>query len=157
MLILAAVYIVYIGIIFVSYAAGRWLVFKKMGLPGWKGIIPFYSESILFRRLWTIKMFWAYTALFFVYFLVCASAPALGFSGFFQAVNRAAGVLIVLLILAAAYGVMAVMFVILFKLNNRLAKSFGRTAGFAVGLTFIPPVFFMILGLNKSEYNKDNL
>ena len=38
----------------------RWFLFKKMGMPGWKGIIPFYSDYVLFRTLWSVKAFWAY-------------------------------------------------------------------------------------------------
>ena len=31
---------------------GNWLIFKKMGEPGWKGIIPFYSLYVLFEKLY---------------------------------------------------------------------------------------------------------
>ena len=31
---------------------GNWLVFKKMGEPGWKGVIPFYSLYVLFEKLY---------------------------------------------------------------------------------------------------------
>ena len=41
-----------------------------------------------------------------------------------------------------------------FKLFNRLARAFGKSTGFAVGMVFVAPVFFMILGFDKSEYYK---
>ena len=152
MAVIVIFYALFIGATLITTAVGRWLVFKKMGLPGWKGIIPFYSESVLFRKLWTIKLFWAYIAIFAVYFALCFIAPVLGFSELFSQtpIIRAS---FFIFILFAAIGALVSEFVILFKLNNRLARAFGRIPGFAVGLTFIPPVFFMMLGLSKSELN----
>ncbi len=37
-------------------------------------------------------------------------------------------------------------------LSYKLAKSFGKDAGWAVGLYFLAPIFYMILGFGKSEY-----
>ena len=56
-------WIMYCIIIFAAVAAAfvsRWFIFKKMGMPGWKGIIPYYGEWLLFREVWTTKMFWVY-------------------------------------------------------------------------------------------------
>ena len=55
----------YFLIIFLSLAAAalvyvsRWHIFKKMGMPGWKGIIPYYGDYMLFKTVWTTKAFWA--------------------------------------------------------------------------------------------------
>ena len=35
---------------------------------------------------------------------------------------------------------------------NSLSKSFGKTAGFTVGLVLLAPIFYMILGFGKSQY-----
>lgn len=37
-------------------------------------------------------------------------------------------------------------------LSYKLAKSFGKDGGWAVGLFFLAPIFYMILGFGKSEY-----
>lgn len=37
-------------------------------------------------------------------------------------------------------------------LAYNLAKSFGKDGGWAVGLYFLAPIFYMILGFGKSEY-----
>ena len=59
MMIFTMIYIlVMFGIVAAAYIS-RWFIFKKMGMPGWKGIIPYYGEYLLFRELWTTKMFWA--------------------------------------------------------------------------------------------------
>ena len=35
---------------------------------------------------------------------------------------------------------------------NSLSKSFGKTAGFTVGLVLLAPIFYMILGFGKAQY-----
>ena len=35
---------------------------------------------------------------------------------------------------------------------NSLAKSFGKSTGFTVGLVLLAPIFYMILGFGKAEY-----
>ena len=56
--------IFWIMMILASYAmlamelVGLWKTFRKMGHPGWKGIIPFYGTYVLFRDLWKTKYFW---------------------------------------------------------------------------------------------------
>ena len=37
-------------------------------------------------------------------------------------------------------------------LSYKLAKSFGKDAGWAVGLYFLAPIFYMILAFGSSEY-----
>ncbi len=37
-------------------------------------------------------------------------------------------------------------------LSYKLAKSFGKDGGWAVGLYFLAPIFYMILGFGSSEY-----
>jgi hypothetical protein len=43
-------------------------------------------------------------------------------------------------------------FVILILLMMDLAKSFGKGTGFALGLIFLSPIFFMILGFGDARY-----
>ena len=35
---------------------------------------------------------------------------------------------------------------------NSLAKSFGKDIGYTIGLIFLPPIFYMILGLGSAQY-----
>lgn len=42
--------------------------------------------------------------------------------------------------------------VIFIKTQIRLAKAFGKGGGFAAGLIFFTPIFYTILGFDKSEY-----
>jgi Family of unknown function (DUF5684) len=46
----------------------------------------------------------------------------------------------------------------LFNINKQIAKDFGRETSFALGLTFLPSIFYGILGLSSNEqpvFNKD--
>ena len=38
--------------------------------------------------------------------------------------------------------------------SNRLAKSFGKSEGFTIGLVLLPFIFYPILGLGDAEYKK---
>lgn len=42
--------------------------------------------------------------------------------------------------------------VVEFWLNIEFAKKFGRSVGFGIGLTFLPVIFYPILGFGKSQY-----
>lgn len=42
--------------------------------------------------------------------------------------------------------------VIIFKLYIKLAKAFGKGAGFGLGLLFLPILFFLILGVDRSQH-----
>jgi hypothetical protein len=42
--------------------------------------------------------------------------------------------------------------VILFMMSIELARSFGRGAGFGVGLVFLPFIFYAILGFGSARY-----
>ena len=50
---------------------GSWFTFKKMGLPGWKGIIPFYNYYVLFDTVWEKKKFWRYITLLIITVGLC--------------------------------------------------------------------------------------
>jgi hypothetical protein len=43
-------------------------------------------------------------------------------------------------------------FVIEILLSLKLAKSFGKSTGFAIGLIFLPTIFLLILGFDSSKY-----
>jgi hypothetical protein len=43
-------------------------------------------------------------------------------------------------------------FIIAIIVNFDLARSFGKGVGFGLGLTFLSPIFYIILGLGAAEY-----
>ena len=119
----------------ILYVVGVWKVFKKMGEPGWKSLIPFYNDYILFKRCWSAKWYILYAlATFAVYFF-----GALAFESTFS---------MLLIVLAI------VIFAVDVKLNYSISVSFGHGFWFFLGLYFFRPIFMMILGFNNDTYVK---
>lgn len=104
---------------------GQWKTLKKGGKPGWGALIPFYNTYLMCDMV-GINPWWI---------LIVLLSPALN---------------VVPVIGSLASFAVSIYFTIL--LNVSLAKSFGKDTGFAIGLILLPPVFYLILGLGKSEY-----
>lgn len=145
---------------------GMWFTFKKMGLPGWKGIIPYYNIYMLFDTVWEKSRFTKFLALTIaifaaavVYYVLFIISIVLGVIGAQTGMGADAGIITVVsfvifsVVVCVAEITLAVLLIILeYQLFSRLAKSFGKGTGFAVGLLFLSPVFFMILGFDKSFF-----
>ena len=52
----------------VLIAVSRRHIFKKLGMPGWQGIIPIYSDYKLFKTGWRVKPFWVLAISTIVYY-----------------------------------------------------------------------------------------
>ncbi len=102
-----------------------WKLFTKAGIEGWKCLIPIYN-AILIYQLAGINLWW-------IAILVGTSFLTLIFP-LFGLLNF----------------VVAVYFSILYSVS--VARSYGKEDAFAVGLIFLPMVFFPILAFGKSKY-----
>ncbi len=145
----------------ISFAAmvlsivGMWKIFTKAGEEGWKAIIPYYNLYILckisgakFVRLLT-------SMLLFIGSTFIMLATIMGI--LFAVVYNSTEATIITTIITIVCSLIMFAFLIWFAIEhallcNSLSKSFGHGAGFAVGLFFIAPVFYMILGFNKDQY-----
>ncbi|MFA5052618.1 MAG: DUF5684 domain-containing protein [Parcubacteria group bacterium] len=101
----------------------RWKVYAKAGKHGWAAIVPFYNTIVFVQ-----------TAKAPMWYLVFLWAPILGFIP----------IIGWLLVIASI--------VFRFMINIKLAKAFGKDAGFGVGLTLLPVVFMPMLGFGKAQY-----
>ena len=151
----------YFLIIFLSLAAAalvyvsRWHIFKKMGMPGWKGIIPYYGDYMLFKTVWTTKAFWAmiigagvylvlYLSSIFIIPVTVALAARNASSSTAFLPMAVWGIVQAVLMLAFLVFVL----VIQVRLHLRLAKG----AGFGVGMAFLSAIFYPILAFGKAQY-----
>ena len=136
----------------------RWRIFKKLGLPGWKGIIPIYGDYKLFKSRWRTMPFWVlvisnimyYAGMFLTSFLMAESLSA---NTNFTGIEEITSFFIPYI---AAYGLLSVACLIVtlaitVNLNYQLAKSFGDGIGYALGLTILPVVFYPLLAFVKKQ------
>ena len=131
----AAAYAVVALVWYIILVVANWKIFTKAGEAGWKSIIPFLNNYVLYKISWNTKMFW-----------VSLGATALA-AVFSSLAGENGGFLSVLsLICSVALIVITVMQV------HKLSKSFGHGIGFTLGLIFLSPIFTLILGFGKSEY-----
>ena len=127
--------------IFALSLIGKFFIFEKMGMPGWKSLIPIYSDYLLFRELIGSGYFWGYIA----------SALLAGSCSAFVTIGLVSGVMEFLFIITAV-AACTVTIAIQIKLAHSLSKSFGHGIGYTFGLIFIEPIMLMILGLGNNRY-----
>ena len=120
---------------------GKYFIFEKMGMPGWKSLIPIYSDYLLFRELIGSGYFWGYIA----------SALLAGSCSALVTIGMVSGVMEFLFIITAVTAC-TVTIAIQIKLAHSLSKSFGHGIGYTFGLIFIEPIMLMILGLGNNRY-----
>ena len=136
----------------------KWHIFKKLGMPGWKGIIPFYSDYMLFRTVWITKPFWVLVVAAGVYTMVSMITAILMPVLVLLTGNTLDDdeMITLLIVFGIIFGLLTltlsvIALIIKFRLNIRLASVFGKGVGFVLGLTFISVVFYPILAFGKSQ------
>ncbi len=124
---------------YVLQVIAYWKIFTKAGEPGWKSLIPFYNTFVQYTLTWN----GAYGLLVVLLTLVNAIVEDPGV-GEVHTVLMIVGLVITVVSCIGSY---------------KLAKSFGKGAGFTVGLILLEPVFMLILGFGSAEYlgNADTL
>ena len=128
-----------------------WRIMRKVHRPGWFIFIPYAPIIVLYGRCWRLGAFWRYliaNVAVAVSTMVLVPYMVTGSPEMFRGAGNIT-VLAALLILLASYIIVLVNFI---RLNVRIARAFGKSAGFAVGLLFLPGIFYLILGLSKAEY-----
>ena len=126
--IMIAYMIICIAIAVVA-AIGMWKVFTKAGEKGWKSIIPVYNMYTLCKII-GVNPWWI-----LIVFLssIVTFIPIIG-------VLAAMAIVIYLNILVA----------------KSTANAFGKDTGFAIGLYFLSPIFYCILGFGEAKYEGAN-
>ena len=118
---------------FVFQAIADWKIFTKAGEPGWKSLIPVYNLYVEYDICWNGLMGLLYAALLI----------ALNLINYSTAPNWVIVVALVLAICALALNI---------KQSFALARSFGKSTGFAVCLVLFGPICRLILGFGKARY-----
>ena len=125
---------------YVIFCAACWKLFGKAGEKGWKALVPLYNEYVLFGLVWKKKRYWDY--------LSCVIATSVIGALLLKGMDEGRIVLTLGLFVLVLLGALLCYCVYRWK----LAKAYGRGAGFALGLILLPPVFELILGFGGARY-----
>ena len=144
--------LVFVLIWYVITIIATWRIFKKAGEPGWKAIIPIYNYYIMFKIVGMTGWFWAE---FIIAIIACIIFGTQGYNmgatdAELVAYNYGAHPLVGITLF-----VLAVFTIVVCIVNSiRTSRAFNHGAGFAIGLFFFQPIFWLILGFGSSKYNK---
>lgn len=112
-------------------------IFEKIGVPVWKGIIPFYSDYILAENVWDSKF------IVLEWILLLASIIASAMTGI-----KFIGIIFRIISFIIPFAIATIRF----RMYMWLTKAFNKLTGFTIGLFFLPVIFELILGFDKSQY-----
>ena len=115
-------------------------MFKKAGKNGWEAIIPYYNT-------WTLVNI---SGCKWWYFLIIIGSSFISTN---ISLNLSDGNIIRFNMLDGL-GTMINYFA-LYSINYNIAKKFNKDFWYAIGLTLLPFVFYPMLGLGKSEFDKE--
>lgn len=133
-LIFLVLFVIAIAVIAVI---GEWKLFKKCGKKGWEAIVPYYAD-------WTLVDI---SGCHWWYFLLIIGNSILS-----VVVEDTAAVGVIALI-ASILSLVSVYVVLC--INYNIAKKFHQGVGFAVGMTFLPFIFYLMLGFSE-KYKYDS-
>ena len=127
---------------FVSYIVsviGMFKAFEKMGLEGWRAIIPLYNAYFYGEKVWTANYGLCVWVVYVVNILVISRIAQTG--GF----------------IGGLFGIIGFVATVIFVVGRArfcywISKSFGYEIPFAVGLFFLPFVFHLIVGFGDAKY-----
>lgn len=127
---------------YVLILVARWKVFDKAGIAGWKSLIPIYSDFCTYKIAWKASYFW----------IVLVGGVVSGYiSNQISTITENGDTVPMYLSLLSTVIGLAIA-VINLLMNMKLSEKFGHGILFGLGLTFLTPIFTMILGLGASEY-----
>jgi hypothetical protein len=112
--------------------ASAWKVFEKYGEPGWKGLIPFYSDYIEYDKIWMPNL-----GLFYAATVVISQISQQMQGGLLRSILG-------VLVMAG--------FVVNIIFSRFKAAAFGKGRGMTLLLILLPFVGNLILGFGSDRY-----
>lgn len=142
----ALIFVAFISLLFlaviVATIIGEWKVLEKAGKPGWIALIPFYSN-------WTLFEISGVNPLFILFNVGGVVLSLIG--NVFNIMGRSHEMFYAISLLfslgSSALNIIFIVFAIMAALN--LAKCFGKSSAYGVGLALLPVVFYIMLGFDK--------
>lgn len=149
--------IISVAVFYIFVVIALWKIFTKAGIKGWKSLIPIYNLYCAFKMIglspwWILWDLLASTAFSVALVLALGDRAA----DYFKNMNSELpedvitnGWVIVTMLLTCVISLY-----INIRFAGRLAKAFGKSTGFAVGIFFLQPIFLLILGFGAAKYDK---
>ena len=130
---------------------GEWKVFVKAGKPGWAALIPFYNVWVLYEISGVNPLFSLFLVGGNLLSLLGNVLNIIANSG--NDYNAGVGIFSILVNLSSsALSIASIVFTVIACIN--LAKCFKKEGVYGLGLAFLAPIFFPMLGFDKnSEYS----
>ncbi len=114
-------------------------LFEKAGEKGWKAIIPIYNSYVLTRLTWDTKYFWISLGV-----SLCSSLIIQTNTDISGNPNSLAA------FIELSFWIFTIIMNIFYCI--KIAKSYGKSEGFAIGLIFLNTIFICILAFGKAAY-----
>ena len=138
--IIAIVTLVFVLIGTAITIVGQWKLFEKCGEKGWKSIIPFYNDWTIIKISDCKWWFFLFIIIESIFSFIVTYNENLAQSNFLNFLS--------LLGIITIY--------IIFCVNYNIAKKFNQGTGFAVAMTLMPYIFYLILGFSdKYKYDSN--
>ncbi len=137
-----------ISVVAIITVIGQWFVFQKAGRPGWAAVIPFYNNWVLYEISGINPIF---------SLLVIGGVLLSSIGSSIQVFSNQEPAMMILAVsfslVSLLFSIPALVFNIMASLN--LAKNFGKSDAYGLGLAFLGPIFYPMLGFDKKAvYNK---
>lgn len=141
-------------VLYVLTVIATWKIFKKAGEPGWKCLIPIYNVYIMYKIVGMAGWFWGILLVGILGYIVMAldGTSYLLIETQSSSINFDASAHIPTVIALLVMLVVDIWGSLLYAW--RTSKAFGHGFGYFLGLLFFQPIFWLILGFDKSKYHK---
>lgn len=140
--------IITILILYIFYIICLWKIFEKAGEKGWKSLVPFYNSYIFMKTCWVGEYYvFSFLICAFLFIINCLKSSANDINGFLIGLL---GIVFIWLEIFFPFFTVILMIIAM----SKLAKRFGKSAGFTVGLILLYPVFLAILAFDGSDYDR---
>lgn len=135
-----------------------WRIFTKMGEPGWKALIPIYSQYTMYKRVWKVSFF----IISFILYIIHSTFSILNLklSGNYSTllVRISENNSVLAMIISLAFSIISIAVTVLYIMYlYRLSRAFGHGVGYTLGLIFFEPIFYLILAFDSSSTYTGNM
>jgi len=137
LLVVGIIILIIVLPIIVVTIISEWKLFQKCGEKGWKSIIPYYND-------WTLVEI---SGCHWWYFLLITA------NSFITIIIENTKIVGVLALISSLLSLVSLYIVLC--INYNIAKKFHQGIGFAVGMSFVPFVFYLILAFSH-KYQFDS-